>query len=104
MPKITKRLVEAAAPSAKDAFLWDDELTGYGLKVTPAGKKVFILQYRVGRQSRRMTLGHSARSHLIKPVRLRRQHCEAWRGVKIPWRSALLSGRHPSQAICWISF
>ncbi|AOG09236.1 tyrosine-type recombinase/integrase [Agrobacterium sp. RAC06] len=57
MPKITKRLVEAAAPSAKDAFLWDDELTGYGLKVTPAGKKVFILQYRVGRQSRRMTLG-----------------------------------------------
>lgn len=57
MPKITKRLVEAVAPSAKDAFVWDDELTGYGLKVTPAGKKVFILQYRVGRQSRRMTLG-----------------------------------------------
>lgn len=57
MPKITKRLIDAAAPSAKDSFLWDDELTGYGLKVTPAGKKVFILQYRIGRQSRRMTLG-----------------------------------------------
>lgn len=57
MPKITKRIIDAASPAEKDSFLWDDELTGYGVKVTPAGKKVFILQYRLGRQSRRLTLG-----------------------------------------------
>ena len=32
-------------------------MAGYGLKVTPAGRKVFVVQYRIGRQSRRMTLG-----------------------------------------------
>lgn len=57
MPKITKRLIDATAASDKDVFLWDDGLTGYGLKVTPSGRKVFVLQYRIGRRSRRITLG-----------------------------------------------
>ncbi|WP_331374251.1 tyrosine-type recombinase/integrase [Sinorhizobium chiapasense] len=57
MSKITKRLVECTNPEAKDVFVWDEELAGYGLKVTPKGRKVFVLQYRIGRQSRRMTLG-----------------------------------------------
>lgn len=57
MPKITKRLIDAVQPSPADQFIWDDELPGYGLKVTPLGRKVFVLQYRSGRRSRRMTLG-----------------------------------------------
>ncbi|MGI0525981.1 tyrosine-type recombinase/integrase [Rhizobium giardinii] len=57
MSKITKRLIECAIPGAKDVFIWDEDLAGYGLKVTPKGRKVFVLQYRIGRQSRRMTLG-----------------------------------------------
>lgn len=57
MSKITKRLVECTNSEAKDVFVWDEELAGYGLKVTPKGRKVFVLQYRIGRQSRRMTLG-----------------------------------------------
>ncbi|MER9312417.1 site-specific integrase [Mesorhizobium australicum] len=42
-----------------DAFWWDDSLKGFGVKVTPAGKKVFILQYRVGKPARlrRSTIG-----------------------------------------------
>ena len=57
MPKLTKRLVDAAEAKEGDTFLWDSELAGFALKVTPAGRKVFVLQYRSGRRSRRMTLG-----------------------------------------------
>ncbi|HTW54509.1 MAG TPA: Arm DNA-binding domain-containing protein [Stellaceae bacterium] len=57
--KITKRLVDTATPdAAKDAFWWDSELRGFGLKVTPAGVKVYVLQYHVGtgRKARRRRL------------------------------------------------
>lgn len=57
--RITKRLVDAAAPRAeKDGFWWDNELRGFGLKVTPAGVKVYVLQYHVGtgRNARRRRL------------------------------------------------
>lgn len=47
MAAITKRLVDTTAPSRKDAFLWDDEIRGFGLKITPAGRRIFILQYRM---------------------------------------------------------
>lgn len=72
--KVTKRTVDAIKPGAKDQFVWDDELHGFGLKVTPAGNKVYLFQYRLsgrGSASRRMTLGRhgspwtplSARAH-----------------------------------------
>ena len=57
MPKLTKRLVDATGVKNADTFVWDGELPGFGLKVTPAGRKVFVLQYRIGRRSRRMTIG-----------------------------------------------
>jgi integrase len=47
MVAITKRLIDTTAPSPKDAFLWDDEVRGFGLKITPAGRRIFILQYRM---------------------------------------------------------
>lgn len=46
---ITKRAVDAAKAGASDHFLWDDELAGFGLKVTPAGGKVYVFQYRIAR-------------------------------------------------------
>jgi hypothetical protein len=60
--KLSKRTIEACQPSAKDYFVWDTELVGFGCKVTPAGKKALVLQYRlrgVGRAgtARRMQLG-----------------------------------------------
>lgn len=60
MVKITKRSVDATEPSAKDCYLWDDELTGFALKITPAGRKVYLVQYRIGGRkgrTRRVTLG-----------------------------------------------
>jgi integrase len=46
--RISKRTVDAIKPSDRDTFLWDTDVSGFGLKVTPAGKRVYILQYRQG--------------------------------------------------------
>jgi integrase len=46
--RITKRLVDAERPTTKDRFIFDSEVKGFGLKVTPAGKKIYVLQYRMG--------------------------------------------------------
>jgi integrase len=59
--RLTKRIVDAVRPDAKDRVLFDRDLPGFGLKVTPAGRKVFLFQYRFppGRagRTRRVTIG-----------------------------------------------
>jgi integrase len=60
LSKITKRAVDAIRPRDTDQFLWDRDLKGFGLKVTPAGNKVYLLQYRMGGRgtsTKRVTLG-----------------------------------------------
>lgn len=48
--RISKTTVDAAAPSAAgDVTVWDDRIAGFGLKVTPAGAKVYIYRYRISR-------------------------------------------------------
>jgi hypothetical protein len=59
MPKLTKRTVEAAEMKASEYFVWDDDLPGFGLRVLPSGRKGFVVQYRAGRRSRRISLGPS---------------------------------------------
>ena len=58
--RITKRAIDAARPASQDTYLWDDELSGFGLKVTPTGRKVYLVQYRLGGRkgrTRRVTIG-----------------------------------------------
>lgn len=58
--RISKRAVDAAEPGSKDKYLWDDDLTGFGVKITPAGAKTYLIQYRIGGRkgrTRRFTLG-----------------------------------------------
>lgn len=61
--KLTKTRVDAALPGEKDYILWDTDLTGFGLKVTPKGAKTYIFQYRMagGRAMsvQRITIGPS---------------------------------------------
>lgn len=60
MPKLTKRMIDGTAPTAGDQFLWDEAMKGFGLKISPAGRRTYVYQYRVGgreARSRRFTIG-----------------------------------------------
>ena len=63
MSKITKRLVEAAEVRDKDYIIFDSEIPGFGARILPNGKRSYLVQYRVGRKFRRMSLGLHGRPH-----------------------------------------
>lgn len=58
MSKLTQSFVKsiAVSPGESQTFYMDDELTGFGLRVSPK-KKVFYLQMRVGRKVLKRKLG-----------------------------------------------
>ncbi|MCL4526305.1 MAG: site-specific integrase [Gammaproteobacteria bacterium] len=51
--KLTKTVVDAARPQSQDVELRDTVVPGFLCKVTPAGRKVFMLQYRTNSGVRR---------------------------------------------------
>ncbi len=53
---LTERIIRDAKPGKKTTINWDDEIKGLGVRVTPAGVKSFILNYRVAGRERRATL------------------------------------------------
>ncbi len=62
--RITNRAVDAVRPGDRPQFLWDTDVTGFGLKVMPSGRKTYVFQYRLGGRGarsrtspKRMTLG-----------------------------------------------
>ena len=64
MRKLTKTTVESLKPSmvgveGSEQFLWDGELRGFGVRLSPAGRKSFIVQYRTREgKNRRSVIGH----------------------------------------------
>ena len=72
--KLTKTAVDAATFGAKEYELRDTVVPGFLLKVTPAGRKIFMVQYRtnagVNAGSRR--LAGTANSQSSKHARLLR--------------------------------
>src|SRR5215204_299373 len=62
MPRVrlTKSTIDSLPVANKDLVYWDAGLPGFGVKVTPAGRKVFIVLYRVagaGSRLRKYTIG-----------------------------------------------
>src|SRR5450759_2870194 len=56
--KQTKSNVEKLAiPSKGQALYWDDDLHGFGVRVTPSGARSYIVQGRANGKERRVTLG-----------------------------------------------
>ena len=55
--KLTKAFIADAAPMDKEYIVWDSEVRKLGLRVLPTGRRSFIYQYRIGRASKKLTLG-----------------------------------------------
>ena len=53
---LTERIIRGAKPGPKTVILWDDRVRGLGVRITRAGAKSFILNYRVAGKERRATL------------------------------------------------
>ncbi|MCJ2033172.1 tyrosine-type recombinase/integrase [Methylobacterium sp. J-068] len=58
MPKLTKKIVDAAGPREAPFFLWCTDLPGFGVRVFPSGRRVYYADYRTRAGTRRrMSLG-----------------------------------------------
>jgi integrase len=61
--KLTDGLVEALEPDEGDTYAWDTALPRFGVRVTPAGARIYLIQYRpkvapgAKPKTRRITIG-----------------------------------------------
>ena len=52
-PKITKRAVDAFKPAERERVVWDDDITGFGVRVHPSSAKAYLVNYRAGNGERK---------------------------------------------------
>ena len=57
---LSERIVRDAKPDDKTHIIWDSQVKGLGLRITPKGVKAFVLSYRVSGRKRLATLARSA--------------------------------------------
>lgn len=53
----SKDILSLPAPESGNKIYYDDQIKGFGVRVTAAGARAFILNYRIGRRERRLTIG-----------------------------------------------
>jgi hypothetical protein len=44
--KLMKTVIDALPTSSQDIVYWDTGCPGFGIKITPKGRKVFVVMYR----------------------------------------------------------
>ena len=57
---LTERRIRDAKPEARTRILWDSQVKGLGLRITPRGTKSYILNYRVAMRECRATLARTS--------------------------------------------
>src|SRR5215831_11844774 len=55
--RITLQSVKAAKPSSKRYVVWDANVKGFGLRVSPDGRKTYVVKTRVGGRQVFISLG-----------------------------------------------
>lgn len=85
MPILTKALVEKLDTQESDYLVWDDKISGFGVKITPQGRKVYLMKYRIqdGRQ-RKPSIGIHGNIT-----------CEQARKIAEKWHGMLAIGEDP---------
>ena len=86
--RLTTRIVADARPRERRYIVWDEELAGFGVRISPSGLRSFLVQYRAregGRRaaSRKQVLGHFP---ALTPARARARARAVFRSVA-KWRA-----------------
>lgn len=85
--KLTVKAVEKLKPAARDVILWDEELANFGIKITPAGRRSYLIYYRTREgQQRRPGIGTYPS---LRP--------EAAREIARDWLTRVAQGEDPSR-------
>ena len=84
MPKrgeltISKRTVDGLSVEDREAVFWDRELPGFGVRVYPSGRKIYVAQSRGPAGVKRVSLGRHGE---ITPDRARKQAASAIARIK----------------------
>jgi len=86
VPRLTKRWIDSWAPTpGSEAIAWDDRMPGFGVRAYPSGRRAWLVQYRVGKATRRLVLGSLGELTQEEAHKLARTQL-----------SAVLAGRDPS--------
>jgi integrase len=85
--RLTKKVVEAIAPGERDVIVWDEDLQGFGVKVTPSGRRTYFCYFRtLAGQERRPSIGlHGTLT------------CDEARGIAKDMLADVRKGNDPSQ-------
>lgn len=87
--KLTKSAIDALPTGTSDVVFWDSGCPGFGLKVTPKGRKVFVVLYRTG------GAGSKLRKYTIGPYGKVTLHQARVAAQKV--FTAKLEGRDPAR-------
>src|SRR5262249_19121027 len=55
--RLTQAFVDAQVADDRDRIVFDSQVSGLGLRITPTGTRIFVVQARVGGRKRRVTIG-----------------------------------------------
>ena len=71
MPRVdlTARLARDARPQDRDTILFDRALPGFGLRIHPSGRKVWVVQARIEGRSRRIVIARHGEMELAEARR-----------------------------------
>ncbi len=57
MPRITRKAVDALTEREREYMVWDSDIKGFGVRVHPSGRKVYVVKYRDGGRVIKKTIG-----------------------------------------------
>ncbi len=77
--RLSKRTIDALPAAGGDAVFWDRDLPGFGIRVHPSGRKVYLVQTRGPKGSKRVSLG---RHGDLAPQQARKQAAEVIDRIK----------------------
>ena len=94
--ELTARLARESKAGEKDTILFDKGLPGFGLRIHPSGRKVWIVQARIQGRSRRMVIARYGEMSLARARRRAQYLLERIRAGANPADDILRERRTPT--------